>query len=105
MVQWLRLHSQCRGLGLDSWSGDQVPSMPRLTFRVQQLINKSPCAVNKTQYSQKNLKKGPHPWTHSCTEARLPVYPLKASLLAEKYLSYSGVCIVWAMQTLMTNQM
>lgn len=29
----------------------------------------------------------------------------KASLLAEKYLSYSGVCIVWAMQTLMTNQM
>ena len=95
------LHSQCRGPGSDPWSGNQVPHMAQLKFHVQRLKNKIPRVVNKTQYSPP--KKCPRPWTHSCTEHRLPVYPLKASLLAEKYLSYSGVCIVWAMQTLMTK--
>ena len=78
---------------------------PQLKFHVQQLKNKIPRLVNKTQYSAAPppKQKCPHSWMHSCTEHRFPVYALKASILAEKYLSYSGVCVVWAMQTLMTK--
>ena len=38
VVQWLRLHSQCRGPGFDPWSGNQIPHGTTKTSAAKQIV-------------------------------------------------------------------